>query len=52
MLRHVMTASRHSVLSQVMDMFDVLDYPVPGYEPSTVITEMHVHLWDCAVDYR
>ncbi|XP_045776886.1 autophagy-related protein 2 homolog A [Maniola jurtina] len=39
-------------LSQLMDVLDVLDYPVPGYSPSTVLSELHVHVWDCAVDYR
>ncbi|XP_072929775.1 autophagy-related protein 2 homolog A [Epargyreus clarus] len=39
-------------LTQLMDVLDVLDYPVPGYAPSTVLSELHVHVWDCAVDYR
>ncbi|KAL4717909.1 hypothetical protein ACJJTC_001327, partial [Scirpophaga incertulas] len=39
-------------LTQLMDVIDVLDYPVPGYTPSTVLSELHVHVWDCAVDYR
>ncbi|XP_068618840.1 autophagy-related protein 2 homolog A [Battus philenor] len=39
-------------LSQFMDVLDVLDYPVPGYTPSIVLSELHVHVWDCAVDYR
>ncbi|KAM3960547.1 LOW QUALITY PROTEIN: autophagy-related protein 2 homolog A-like [Aphomia sociella] len=39
-------------LTQLMDMIDVLDFPVPGYVPSTIVSELHVHIWDCAVDYR
>ncbi|XP_061721748.1 autophagy-related protein 2 homolog A [Cydia pomonella] len=39
-------------LSQLMDVLDVLDYPVPGYTPATVLSELHVHISDCAVDYR
>ncbi|GBP70052.1 Autophagy-related protein 2 homolog A [Eumeta japonica] len=39
-------------LTQLLDVIDVLDYPVPGYTPSTVLTELHVHVWDCAIDYR
>ncbi|CAK1550463.1 unnamed protein product [Leptosia nina] len=39
-------------LTQLMDVLDVFDYPVPGYTPSTVLSELHVHVWDCAVDYR
>lgn len=41
-----------SWLTQLLDVLDVLDYPIPGYQPSTVLTEMHVHMMDCAVDYR
>ncbi|XP_075983297.1 autophagy-related 2 isoform X2 [Anticarsia gemmatalis] len=39
-------------LTQLMDVIDVIDYPVPGYTPSTVLSELHVHVQDCAVDYR
>ncbi|KAH9636433.1 hypothetical protein HF086_006248 [Spodoptera exigua] len=39
-------------LTQLMDVIDVIDYPVPGYTPSTVLSELHVHVMDCAVDYR
>ncbi|XP_041969393.1 autophagy-related protein 2 homolog A isoform X2 [Aricia agestis] len=39
-------------LTQLMDVLDVVDYPVAGYTPSTVLSELHVHVWDCAVDYR
>nr|XP_032521556.1 autophagy-related protein 2 homolog A [Danaus plexippus plexippus] len=39
-------------LSQLLDVLDVIDYPVPGYTPSPVLSELHVHVWDCAVDYR
>ncbi|RVE41481.1 hypothetical protein evm_013868 [Chilo suppressalis] len=39
-------------LTQLMDVIDVIDYPVPGYTPSTVLSELHVHVWDCAIDYR
>lgn len=28
------------------------DYPIQGYTPLKNITEMHLHLWDCSVDYR
>ncbi|XP_054259234.1 autophagy-related protein 2 homolog A [Macrosteles quadrilineatus] len=51
-LRHKVTHSHHSWLMQLLDMFDVMDYPVAGYQPSQVILELHQHLWDCVVDYR
>lgn len=28
------------------------DYPIQGYTPLTNIMEMHLHLWDCSIDYR
>lgn len=51
-LRHNTSLPEHSWLTQLIDMFDVLDYPVPGYTPLSVVTEVHLHLWDCAIDYR
>lgn len=30
----------------------MLDDPVLGYLPPTVITILHTHLFSCAVDYR
>lgn len=51
-LRHHSTLPQHSWLTQLQDMFDVVDYPIQGYTPLGVITEMHLHLWDCAIDYR
>uniref|UniRef100_A0A182K4W6 Autophagy-related protein 2 n=1 Tax=Anopheles christyi TaxID=43041 RepID=A0A182K4W6_9DIPT len=51
-LRHHSTLPQHAWLTQLMDMLDVVDYPVQGYVPLGVVTEMHLHLWDCAIDYR
>lgn len=51
-LRHRMCTSNHSWFTQIVDFFDVINYPVHGYVPLEVITELHMHLWDCAVDYR
>uniref|UniRef100_A0A182Y760 Autophagy-related protein 2 n=1 Tax=Anopheles stephensi TaxID=30069 RepID=A0A182Y760_ANOST len=51
-LRHHATLQQHAWLTQLLDMLDVVDYPVPGYVPLGVVTEMHLHLWDCAIDYR
>lgn len=39
-------------LTQLIDMFNVDDYAVEGYTPMGVVTEMHLHLWDSAIDYR
>lgn len=51
-VKHNSTLPEHLWLTQLMDMFDVKDDIVPGYTPSTNLTEFHLHLWDCAVDYR
>ncbi|KAK7872956.1 hypothetical protein R5R35_004266 [Gryllus longicercus] len=51
-LRHRMGPSPHSWFTQFVDFFDVIDYPIAGYDPPGVITELQLHLWSCAVDYR
>lgn len=51
-LRHHVTLPRHSWLTQFIDFFDVVDYPVKGYDSPQVVTELYLHLWDCAIDYR
>lgn len=51
-LRHRMCAEPNSWFTQMIDFFDVLDYPIAGYNPMAVLTEFHLHLWDCAIDYR
>ena len=37
---------------QLMEMFNVVDYPVLGYTPPKIVTELHTHIWGCAIDYR
>lgn len=39
-------------LNQLMDFLDVMDYPIEGYVPYSVISEMQLHLTDCAIDFR
>ncbi|XP_019810546.2 autophagy-related protein 2 homolog A isoform X2 [Bos indicus] len=51
-LRHRMALPEQSWHSQLLEFLDVLDDPVLGYLPPTVITILHVHLFSCAVDYR
>lgn len=51
-LKHRMCASQTSWFTQLTDCLDVADHPVAGYSPPGVLTELHLHLWDCAVDYR
>ncbi|XP_036114200.1 autophagy-related protein 2 homolog A isoform X1 [Molossus molossus] len=51
-LRHYITLPGQSWHSQLLEFLDVLDDPVLGYLPPTVITVLHTHLFSCAVDYR
>ncbi|BES90892.1 autophagy-specific gene 2 [Nesidiocoris tenuis] len=51
-LKHYVTASYSSWLTQFLDFFDVVDYPVKGYDSPQVITELYFHLLDSAIDYR
>ncbi|XP_046500230.1 autophagy-related protein 2 homolog A isoform X2 [Equus quagga] len=51
-LRHYMALPEQSWHSQLLEFLDVLDDPVLGYLPPTVITVLHTHLFSCAVDYR
>lgn len=51
-LRHRMCHEPNTWISQLIDFFNVNDYPISGYNPKDVLTELHLHLWDCAIDYR
>ncbi|XP_016776675.2 autophagy-related protein 2 homolog A isoform X5 [Pan troglodytes] len=51
-LRHYMALPEQSWHSQLLEFLDVLDDPVLGYLPPTVITILHTHLFSCSVDYR
>ncbi|XP_055908295.1 autophagy-related protein 2 homolog B isoform X2 [Eupeodes corollae] len=51
-LRHNPALSQHTWLNQLIDFLDVIDYPIEGYKPYGIVTEIQVHLWDCAIDYR
>uniref|UniRef100_A0A8D8U0S0 Autophagy-related protein 2 n=3 Tax=Cacopsylla melanoneura TaxID=428564 RepID=A0A8D8U0S0_9HEMI len=51
-LRHRTAPPHQSVHSQLIDFFDVIDYPVTGYEPLPIVVEYHQHFFDCAIDYR
>ncbi|ELU17929.1 hypothetical protein CAPTEDRAFT_154368 [Capitella teleta] len=51
-LHHQVSLPGHSWLTNVMEVFDLKEHPVLGYTMPKVVTEMHLHLWSCAVDYR
>ncbi|KAK4884514.1 hypothetical protein RN001_000785 [Aquatica leii] len=51
-LRHRVCQEPNSWITQMIDVFNVLDYPIPGYHAKDILTELHLHVWDCAIDYR
>lgn len=51
-LRYKVTSSQTFWFTQLTDALDVIDHPVAGYLPPGVLTELHVHMWDSAIDYR
>lgn len=50
-LKHTVWIPNRSWFTQLVDFFDVLDAPILGYTPAVVVTELHLHLWNCAIDY-
>ncbi|XP_048370192.1 autophagy-related protein 2 homolog A [Sphaerodactylus townsendi] len=51
-MRHHMALTHQSWYTQMIDFLDVLDDPILGFVPPTVITVLHTHFFSCAVDYR
>ncbi|XP_013118571.2 autophagy-related protein 2 homolog B [Stomoxys calcitrans] len=51
-LRYIPMPPSYFWLNQLLDFLDVMDFPIEGYEPFSVISEMQLHLWDCAIDFR
>lgn len=51
-LNHRLTPMESSWFSQALDFMNVVDYPVKGYVQPQILTQLHVHLWNCTVDYR
>lgn len=51
-MRQIFCVNAQSWYYQLSDFFDVVDYPVAGYESPHVITELHQHISECLIDYR
>ncbi|GAB6029298.1 autophagy- protein 2 [Chamberlinius hualienensis] len=49
---YLMSESSERLFTQVSNFFNVTDYPIAGYEMPRTVTEMHIHAWECAIDYR
>lgn len=41
-----------SWLSQLIDFFDIIDYPISHYQPWKVVTALHQQFLNCVIDYR
>lgn len=51
-LRHRTPQTGESWFTQLLDFFDVTDQHILGYTWPKIVTELHCHLWSCAIDYR
>ncbi|XP_013385934.1 autophagy-related protein 2 homolog B-like [Lingula anatina] len=51
-LQHRMAPTGQGWFGQILEFLDVKDYPVLGYTLPTIVTELHVYLRGCAIDYR
>ena len=51
-LRPRMLPSRQLFFTQLMDMFDVVDFPVAGYDMPGTVTQLHLLITRSALDYR
>ncbi|ESO82945.1 hypothetical protein LOTGIDRAFT_197758 [Lottia gigantea] len=51
-LHHRMCDTGESWITQALDLLDLRDYPILGYIEPKVVTQLHLHLWSCSIDYR
>ncbi|XP_034655365.1 autophagy-related protein 2 homolog A isoform X1 [Drosophila subobscura] len=51
-LQHHPTCSEHNWLNQLLDFMDVADFPIEAYVPFALVSEIQLHVWNAAIDYR
>ncbi|XP_037072361.1 autophagy-related protein 2 homolog B-like [Pollicipes pollicipes] len=51
-LRPRMLPSLERFVTQLLDMFDVVDFPVAGYDMPATVTQLHLLVTRSALDYR
>nr|DBA14499.1 TPA: hypothetical protein GDO54_005457 [Pyxicephalus adspersus] len=51
-LQHRVVPPEQTWHEQILQFLNITDEPVLGYNPPASITTFHVHLWNCALDYR
>ncbi|XP_061156845.1 autophagy-related protein 2 homolog B isoform X1 [Syngnathus typhle] len=51
-VQHRMVPPNLGWYDQMVDFLNVSDEPVLGYAPPTSVSTLHLHLWNCSLDYR
>ncbi|XP_077587556.1 autophagy-related protein 2 homolog B isoform X1 [Stigmatopora nigra] len=51
-VQHRMVAANLSWHDQIFEFLNIADEPVLGYSPPTSVSTLHLHLWNCSLDYR
>lgn len=51
-LRHYVVPAPQMWISQLIQFLKVNNFPVKGYIPPAVVTELHLNLSNCGIDYR
>ncbi|XP_035226109.1 autophagy-related protein 2 homolog A-like [Stegodyphus dumicola] len=51
-LRHHTYPVQQLWINQFIDFLKINDYPINGYVPPAIVTELHINLSNCAIDYR
>jgi hypothetical protein len=41
----------HLWITQLIELFDLVDYPIEGYQLPKITTELHVHVSSCMIAY-
>uniref|UniRef100_H2ZNI3 Autophagy-related protein 2 n=1 Tax=Ciona savignyi TaxID=51511 RepID=H2ZNI3_CIOSA len=52
MLHHKFVEEDRNWLKQIMDLFELTDNDVLGYDPPVIITQVHLHFEGCCVEYH
>ncbi|XP_061552088.1 autophagy-related protein 2 homolog B isoform X1 [Phycodurus eques] len=51
-VQHKVVPPNQGWYDQIVDFLNVSDEPVLGYAPPTSVSTLHLHLWNCSLDYR
>ncbi|KAL7738708.1 hypothetical protein ACLKA6_001955, partial [Drosophila palustris] len=51
-LLHRPAYTPHNWIYQLIDFFNVADFPIEAYEPFALVSEIQGHMWNLAIEYR